>query len=431
MVICTATPMAGDNGGRTQLNGSVPMLRIEANSSHNHHDAGSIAASFDEENAADLIPTSTPHLRRMELLSIWGFWAIIAILMCASTLLNPGAFPGTRHNLWPPLLGSTVEAAVWATITPLIFRITARYTLDHPRWLLRLAIMILGGAVLSIAVFELMASFRAAEQQWFGVIGAKAVPTTRDYQTSFTLKLWQFFEFAIFLVILTAGIARDYLARYRAYQTRYAQLRLELVNARLKTLQDQLNPHFLFNTLNGISSLVTRDPNKAQDMLAQLSELLRDTLDRKELEVTLEKELVFVNRYIDIMRARFGDKLETEQHIDPQTLNAMVPNLLLQPLVENAIKHGVSKLDAVGRISITAKRQDDTLILRVIDNGDASISSKSTNDSNSTGLGLHNTQERLRQSYGAHQSLVLERRQEGGMLAEIRMPFHTRYHASE
>ncbi|MGC3982887.1 MAG: histidine kinase [Steroidobacteraceae bacterium] len=375
-------------------------------------------------------PNGAPstQLQRMELLFIWGFWALIAMLMSMSTLLNPASFPrgSSSVGLWPPLLASIVESALWAILTPFIFRLAKRLTLDHPQWLLRLIIMVAIGALMAEAMYQFMGQFRRAERWAIDLFLGEQIATEPADATQFTYRLWRSFEFVVFLVILVAGIAKDYMSRYRLYQERYAELRVELLNARLRALQDQLNPHFLFNTLNAISSLVVRDPDKAQDMLALLSDLLRDTLESKDLEVRLSHELQFISRYLDIMHMRFGDRMETRQDIAPEALYALVPNLILQPLVENAIKHGIDRLDGQGRITISAAVSDHTLILRVIDNGEAGQHpASSATQRSGPGVGLSNTRERLRQTYGEQQSLQLHTAEQGGTIAEIRLPYRT------
>jgi sensor histidine kinase YesM len=195
------------------------------------------------------------------------------------------------------------------------------------------------------------------------------------------------------------------------------------VEARLTALQTQLNPHFLFNTLHAISSLVERDPRGVRRMIARLSELLRLTLERTEQqEVPLEQELAFLQRYLEIMQIRFQGSLEVETQVDPVVNEALVPTLILQPLVENAVKHGVSKVDGGGRIAVSARREGDRLVLSVRDNGPGLDGT----DATESGLGLRNTRARLEHLYGAAQSLTLSALPDGGLIAEVRLPFHTR-----
>src|SRR5690606_13258006 len=167
-------------------------------------------------------------------------------------------------------------------------------------------------------------------------------------------------DLIIYLAVLAAGIAREYFLRYQArqaetvrLQAHAAQLQAQLARARLEALRMQINPHFLFNTLHAVSSLVERDPRGVRRMIAHLSELLRSTLDGPgEQEVTLEKELGFLQRYMEIMRVRFQGRLEVEVDAGAEVLRALVPNLILQPVVENAIKHGTSRVLSTGRIMV-------------------------------------------------------------------------------
>ncbi len=181
----------------------------------------------------------------------------------------------------------------------------------------------------------------------------------------------------------------------------------QLAEARLSALNAQLNPHFLFNTLNAVSSLVERDPRGVRRMIARLSELLRYTLNGgSDNEVLLGQEIAFVERYLEIMQIRFQDRLEVDVQLGDDAGNALVPSLILQPLVENAVKHGVEKISGTGKIRIEARREDDRLVLSVSDNGPGP--------------------QRLEQLYGAAQSLVLVEAPDGGTVAQIVIPFRTR-----
>ncbi len=173
-------------------------------------------------------------------------------------------------------------------------------------------------------------------------------------------------ELVIYLAILATGFARDYFLRFRERQAEATRLlaettRLEaqLADARLSALRMQLNPHFLFNTLHAVSALVERDPAGVRRIVARLSTLLRRALDETTpQEVPLRDELDFLRGYFDIQRVRFQDRLDVEEDVPPEALDALVPNLLLQPLAENAVEHGVSRLETErGRIAITARRE--------------------------------------------------------------------------
>ena len=192
-----------------------------------------------------------------------------------------------------------------------------------------------------------------------------------------------------------------------------------LARARLSALRMQLNPHFLFNSLNGIATLVHTDPHAADDMIANLSELLRLSLDTSgEQEIPLLRELEFLQRYLDIEQARFGNRLHVVRDIAVNTLVACVPTLLLQPIVENAIRHGIERVTTPGTVTLSARREGDRLFLEVSDNG-AGLTVQPAE-----GIGLANTRARLRALYGDAHECVIRNRATGGCSVEIRIPFH-------
>jgi sensor histidine kinase YesM len=240
-------------------------------------------------------------------------------------------------------------------------------------------------------------------------------------------------HFVLYAGVLAAGIARDYFLRFRAreretlqLQSETAQLQSQLAQARLAALNAQLNPHFLFNTLHAVSSLVERDPRGVRRMIARLSELLRYTLNGGgDNEVPLEQEISFLERYLDIMRIRFQGQLEVEVHVAESAAGALVPNLILQPLVENAVKHGVDKVAERGRIAIDARREEGRLVLSVSDNGPGVGGAEQGAPDAEGGVGLENIRQRLDQLYGDAQSLTLLERKGGGTVATIVMPFRT------
>ena len=197
------------------------------------------------------------------------------------------------------------------------------------------------------------------------------------------------------------------------------ELQAQLAEARLSSLRTQLNPHFLFNTLNTVSALVERDPRGVRRMIARLSELLRYTMEGTGgQEVSLQEELRFLDGYLEIQRIRFQDRLEVEQDIAPNVLDALVPSLILQPLVENAIKHGLEPKLAGGEIKIRARLAEGDLVVEVIDNG------AGFNPRAKDGVGLANIRERLKILYGGKAQLVIEVPPQGGTAVAIHVPYH-------
>jgi len=195
--------------------------------------------------------------------------------------------------------------------------------------------------------------------------------------------------------------------------------------ARLQALRYQINPHFLFNTLNAISTLVAEHKNRdAERMIARLSDFLRLTLESDGTpEVPLAEEMAFVRQYLDIQQIRFGDRLTVVDDVDAETLSARVPPLILQPLVENAVRHAIMPREAGGRLTIEARRVDDRLHLRVADDGPGPPDADAL--AQSSGVGLANVQQRLDALYGDDHRFRLDRADGGGCVISIALPFHT------
>src|SRR5207248_259251 len=195
-------------------------------------------------------------------------------------------------------------------------------------------------------------------------------------------------ELLVYCIIVLISHAAVYYQRYREGELRASQ-------AQLQALKMQLHPHFLFNTLHSISALVHRDPEAADKMIARLGDFLRLTLDASATqEVPLRRELEFLNCYLDIERVRFSDRLTTSIEVDPRVLDCRVPNLILQPLVENAIRHGVSQRTAPGHVRVSAERLGDALRLEVSDNGSGLSQQPPARPAGSGGVGLSNTRAR-------------------------------------
>jgi sensor histidine kinase YesM len=224
--------------------------------------------------------------------------------------------------------------------------------------------------------------------------------------------------------VLAFGQALNYYRQYRERELRASQLEWQLARAELQALKMQLQPHFLFNTLHSISALQFEDVGAAQKMTARLGDFLRLTLDDNAAQVvSLKREVEFLKCYLDIERVRFGKRLETEFDIEPETLEAQVPNLILQPLVENAIKHGVSAQAKAGLIRVSARLENGSLRIEVADNGRGLPDNySSANGFSKKGLGLANVRERLKQLYGPNHDFELQRAPEGGLLVSVSVP---------
>ena len=379
-----------------------------------------------------------------EIFAILAFWAFLAVLTAAGLLIDPrvAAVAAMRAALRPELTSgidtlALVEYGLWAVLTLPIFWMTRRFGGDRPT-LERVLAFVVIGVVLAIAVDALL---KVISRQ---VLPTPTLPPPMLPQVLRRLAPSQpvrglfsrfsfLYDFIVYLVVLGAGLARNYFVRYQArldetrrleaeateLRAEAAELHAQVTDARLNALRTQLNPHFLFNTLNAVSTLVDEDPPGARRMIARLSDLLRHTLEGDEQEIPLARELEMLQRYLDIMEVRFQDKLEVSIETDTSLDDALVPNLVLQPLVENAFRHGLALMQTAGRVAVRVVRDDGDLVLTVRDNGRGPA--KEVRE----GVGLANTRARLTQLYGARQRLALTAAEGGGALVEVRFPYHT------
>jgi len=220
-----------------------------------------------------------------------------------------------------------------------------------------------------------------------------------------------------------AGLAHavHFYRRYRERERRAMLLESHLARARLHALQAQLQPHFLFNALNAVATLLRRDPRAAQDALASFSELLRLALSQSDKqEVPLGEDLRFVERYVEIQQTRLGERFRFEQIVDPGVLDCLVPALFLQPLVENALRHGIEPSPTPGIVRILVQRREKRLVFSVQDNG---VGLPPEEKRGRPGIGLSNLRARLIALYGEAQSVELVPRPEGGVIVRVEIPF--------
>jgi LytS/YehU family sensor histidine kinase len=233
----------------------------------------------------------------------------------------------------------------------------------------------------------------------------------------------------LYCVVVLLEHALVYYRRYQASAVKASQLQTQLVQTQLQALKMQLHPHFLFNTLHTITALVREDPDKAERTIVRLGELLRLFMANSSVhEVPLAEELRVLELYLEIERTRFDDRLRVHYDVPRDLETAMVPNLVLQPLVENAIRHGVGPVCGPGRILIQAEQQGDVLVLMVKDSGNGlpkEVKQSAASGNGHGGMGLRITRGRMESLYGAHQSLVLRNLVEGGVEARVTIPFHT------
>ena len=382
-------------------------------------EAESEARALGRADATDYRPLS-----RAELLLIFGFWILIGILTSANYLIEPRG-----HGPFQPLVPFAAtfvtfsNSLMWCAVTPAIIWLASRMPLERTRWPTRLMLVVIG---MLLAIVIDLATGTLREHLFY-----PATPLTPDMLAMQRLrKLWFVNDFIIFVAVLAAGFARNYFWRYQVRReeavrlhAQAAQLQAQLADARLSALRMQLNPHFLFNTLHAVSALVERDPRGVRRMIARLSELLRTSLDdADEPEVPLQRELTFAERYLDVIQIRFQGHLRVDMHMMTTCAMHWSPISILQPLVKNAIKHGVSKLSSGGHIEVSATREGERVIICVRDNGpEVSLDTPPSPHS----LGLRNTRARLAALYGPVQSLTLKHAVGGGLIAEVSLPYHT------
>ncbi|HUE85700.1 MAG TPA: histidine kinase [Vicinamibacterales bacterium] len=307
----------------------------------------------------------------------------------------------------------------WAAFAPLIFELARRFRFDRQHWRHALILHLPASLVITAAHILVVATARYLLQDAWGVSTSWG-PTVRE---AFFRTLD--YELPVYWALLGLQHARDYYREVRAREVAAAHLETRLVEAQLQALQRQLHPHFLFNTLHAISALLHRDPERADLMIERLSDLLRITLDKVGVqEVTLAEELEYLRAYLDIEQVQFGDRLQVVYEIDAYTLDALVPNLVLQPLAENAIRHGLEPRVGRGRLTVRASRESETLRLQVIDNG-RGMTPAAVSAANQ-GVGLSNTRSRLERLYGDRARLEFAQSDEGGVAVTIHLPFTER-----
>jgi len=305
----------------------------------------------------------------------------------------------------------------WAILAPFVLWLARSYRFERLTWARALVVHVPAVFVVTFVHAMLIGAGRVLTMQLFA--GQQV-----DWWLGVRERFFLYFDWEMmtYWAIIAVSHAFDY---YRESQDRAlttAQLQTRLAEARLQALQRQLHPHFLFNTLHTISALMHRDIDAADSMLARLSDLLRLTLDRVGSQmVPLKDELDFINKYLEIERTRFGDRLHTTFVIEPDALSASVPNFLLQPLVENALRHGIGPKVGGGRVEIRAHHNGEWLQLVVQDDGYGVPPDRL--DAFNTGVGLRNTRSRLEHLYPGNHTFEFQTPTGGGLAVTIVLPF--------
>jgi len=327
---------------------------------------------------------------------------------------------------WRWVLFNSIDWLLYAVLTPFVFRMSRRFPLQRPHVTRHVAIHVAGALGMCVAWAGLGTLLRLA-----------VFPHPPDLTfTKVLLQLvgWIFttlpFGTGVYFALVGIEHAVFYFAQSRERETQAARLAAQLAEARLGALRMQLNPHFLFNSLNAITVLV-RDQNTADAsrMLELLSDLLRQVLRADTThETTLAEELEFLERYLAIEQVRFSDRLHPRIAVDPGIAGAAVPRFILQPLVENALRHGIARRTDAGLIEVSAGRDGDDLVLTIRDDGPGLAAELPA----SPGVGLTNTRARLTALYGDRASLEVVNAEGGGVIAMVRLPYHeVQYDAGE
>jgi two-component system LytT family sensor kinase len=353
----------------------------------------------------------TMWLRRGLVLAL----ATLLALFFATKFYYAGVFHGLNPTWTKQLWWQGMEWYGWALFWPVIARICR--SLDRPdhRWRQLLG-QLLSAALFSLAHCLILTSGARVEAWVF--------ETGMTWWALLKVILINHFHSNVFTYATIVGIwhAIDYYQRLAERERQASELAVRLAQARLQALRMQLHPHFLFNTLNGIAALNYEDPKAANRMLSRLSELLRMTLDEDGAqEVSLRKEVEFCRRYLELEEIRLGERLTVSLEIAPEALDAKVPSLLLQPLVENAIEHGIAPFAAPGRLSISAQKANGRLRLTVRDSGPGLSAIQPSGPPR--GIGLSNTRARLVQLYGDNHTFELRNTEEGGLEVHITLPY--------
>ncbi len=339
-----------------------------------------------------------------------GLWMAVSIVFAIQHALSDTLDGRMDVSFFVHLRWSMIRWFVWAALAPLVFRLAMRYPIRPPRLLHGLGMQLLAsvgvtflGLVLGAAVSTLFEPSGFGQQLWYFVAQHFAIGL---------LIYWALFAILQAIHFHTEKVQREVEA---------SRLATELAQSRLQVLKTQLQPHFLFNTLHAIATLLDEDKLSAEDMLLRLSELLRAFLeDYDGQEISLRRELELLDLYLGIQRKRFKDRLTTQVYVAPDALDCAVPSLILQPIVENAIRHGIGRHAGSDRIDIETRREGDTLHIEVR-NQNSSLETEGTPGGH--GIGLSNTRHRLRELYGEAADIRLDMTWPQGVACRIRLPF--------
>jgi len=352
---------------------------------------------------------------------IFGFWTFFSFLYANQIYFEMLHNPNMHHSWWRIVFWQLLVWYLWGFLSPLILSLGRRFPLEGAARLRGLLVHVVACAILSALHVACATALRMIIRPFD--VWSDPNPFLIQYQAE--LRNFFLFDVLVYWAVFGVGYAFDYRERYRERESQASQLKAQLAQAQLESLKMQLHPHFLFNTLHTIAGLVRgNEKQSAVNMISGLSDLLRRALESAdEQEVTVKDEVKFIDLYLDIQKVRFSDRLTARMEIDPETLNAFVPNLILQPLVENAIRHGIAHKNSPGLLVVKSFRRNGHLHITVSDDGPG-LSSDWT-AKNHGGIGLVNTSERLKHLYGSNHRFNLSNSETGGTIASIVIPFRS------
>jgi two-component system, LytTR family, sensor kinase len=351
-------------------------------------------------------------------IAIWGVWTLFGFFFTSQVALQ-SQLSENPTSFWRVLSWQLASGYVWFAISPIILWLGRRFAFDDGKWKTSVPVHLVASIIIAIAQLAIDAFVLPK-------LGYMQRYENASYFEIFKIFLLVNVHFgvAIYWGVLGFQQAIKYYQKYRERELKTSKLEARLAQSRLQVLKMQLHPHFLFNTLNAISELIHRSPDTADRMITDLSDLLRMSFENLEVqEVSLKQELEFLKKYLEIEETRFHDRLKIEMGIAPDTLDASVPNMILQPLVENAIKHGIGPRAEGGRIDIEAIRRNGHLKITVSDDGIG----VPFGDTKSVieGVGLSNTRRRLKHLYGEGHRFDLESGDDGGVKINLEIPFRS------
>lgn len=354
----------------------------------------------------------------LAVVAVWAFLGVIyaGVIYLETHLENMG------HSPWRIFSWSILTWLAWAPLTLVIVWLARRYSLIGDAWKSSLLVHVPAFLLISAAHTAAATAITGAVQP-FDDMGT----SPKTFWAGFVSRLPGAFgsDLLIYAGVVGVCYALDYYRKYREREVAATRLEAQLAQAQLDALRMQLHPHFLFNTLNSIVGLVRDNKNNAAvNMLVGLSDLLRHTLDHSSRQqIELREELNFIKLYLSIQEMRFSDRLQIEFDIDPATTKAMVPNLILQPLTENALRHGIARRAERGVVGVSSSAVDGQLRLIVYDNGAGLPDDWQLNGS--AGIGLANTVARLQQLYDDEHQFDIRNRAGGGVEVVMVMPLRT------